>query len=90
MENLNIIDLSGTDFDIWEPESGKCYANLPNEIYHGLKDWNGSSMLKHGLRSVESYPHIWRKTLSLQGNSALLESPPGAGGDTYLWKKSLA
>lgn len=73
---MEIIDLFSTDCaEGWQPEPGKCYSNLPNEIYHGLKDWNGSSMLKHGLRSVESYkyekkqPH--KRTLPFERGSAL-------------------
>ena len=37
------------------PEPGKCYYGMPNEVYHGLKEWHGSTDLKHVLRSVESF-----------------------------------
>jgi len=37
------------------PEAGKIYSGMPNESYHGFREWNGSSMLKHALRSVESF-----------------------------------
>ena len=59
------------------PEAGQFYAGMPNEVYHGLSDWNGSSMLKHALRSVESYfyekeqPH--KHTLALERGGALRE-----------------
>ncbi len=72
---MEIIDLKGVILEHWEPQAGKCYSNLPNEIYHRLKDWNGSSMLKHALRSVESYryeknqPH--KDTLALERGAAL-------------------
>ncbi len=72
---MEIIDLTGTDFENWQLEPGKCYSNLPNDIYHSLTDWDGSSMLKHTLRSVESYlyekkqPH--KNTLALERGGAL-------------------
>ncbi len=54
---VEIIDLTGQVFEHWEPEAGKCYSNLPNNKYHSLKDWDGSTDLKPTLRSVESYRH---------------------------------
>ena len=72
---MKIIDLKGVILEQWGPEPGKCYANLPNELYHQKKDWNGSSMLKHALRSVESYiyekmaPH--KDSLALERGSSL-------------------
>lgn len=36
-------------------EAGKCYSGMPNETYHSLKEWSGSTDFKHVLRSVESY-----------------------------------
>ena len=82
MSELEIVDFKDVDFagliessDPWQPEPGKCYANLPNEVYHSLSEWNGSSMLKHGLRSAESWqyekrqPH--KRSLPLERGSAL-------------------
>jgi len=37
------------------PESGKCYSGIPNEVYHEFRAWHGSSMIKHAIRSVESF-----------------------------------
>jgi exodeoxyribonuclease VIII len=57
-----------------EPEPGKCYSGMPNETYHGFKDWWSSSNLKHTQRSVESFyyeleqPH--KATLALERGSA--------------------
>jgi hypothetical protein len=57
-----------------EPEAGVCYSGIPNEVYHGFREWYGSSMLKHALRSAESFfyelkqPH--KITLALERGGA--------------------
>jgi hypothetical protein len=52
---MKITDLSGKDLDAFEPEHGGVYRNLPNEMYHGLRSWVSSSVLKTLLRSYEYY-----------------------------------
>jgi len=37
------------------PKAGKCYSGVPNMEYHSLKEWYSSSMIKHALRSAESF-----------------------------------
>lgn len=55
-------------------EAGKCYSGMPNEVYHGLKEWFGSSMLKHTRRSVEYFYYKVEQppetTLALERGSA--------------------
>ena len=45
----------------WEPgmipRAGNCYSGIPNTEYHGFREWYSSSMLKHALRSAESFFH---------------------------------
>ena len=71
-----------------EPEAEKCYCGMPNHVYHGLKDWFGSSMLKHILRSVESFhyemtqPH--KDSIALERGSALHVAIEGLATDGKL------
>jgi hypothetical protein len=38
-----------------QPQAGHCYSAMPNTVYHSFKDWYSSTMIKHVLRSVESF-----------------------------------
>lgn len=70
-----IIDLTGQDLTNFEPEAGMAYLNLPNELYHGLKDWESSSTIKHLSRSIESWKYEKtvppKQTVALENGSAL-------------------
>jgi len=93
LEIIDFNELSEADQTIWQPEPGKCYSNVPNEIYHSLKDWNGSSMLKHALRSAESWEYERKqppkRTLALERGSALHVAMEGLiiGDDWQMFEK---
>lgn len=70
-----IVDLLHADLTDFQPEPGKAYLNLPNEQYHGLKEWESSSTIKNIQRSLEYYDFKKNETskpgLPLEKGSAL-------------------
>jgi hypothetical protein len=54
-QDPEIIDLKGKDLTNFKPELGKCYANLPIQLYHSLTEFNGSTQMKTAKRSFENY-----------------------------------
>lgn len=70
-----IIDLTGKDLSNFEPQAGYAYLNLPNELYHSLKDWESSSTIKHLSRSIESWEYEKtqpnKRTVALENGDGL-------------------
>ncbi len=77
----------------WEtgmtPEPEKCYSAIPNHVYHGFKDWYSSSMIKHVIRSAESFfyeiNHPHKDSIALERGSAFHSGVEGLAKDGTRW-----